>query len=242
MDYLLQRFDDHVVDVWKWVFEVLSVSHFKKLWIQLGFELPPSNALQTFAQEAVLNYHLYLSRKVFRQPSIQLIDLDIDHPLLSLWTNTFFYLDKLGYGDAVYQWGSRTHSNCRNENNQINHGLEIDRLLRDWASGLNDSFPFDGRDSLQAVILSDEAQYRQLGIQMKEIEHSPKNYWDRWVFNRLQVGAWIFIESDRILCIRKWNTIFDLLTPDEIKILENWLHQNLQKMGYLHFPPLVDFR
>ena len=249
MDYNLD-YPDEVIDIWSRVFEALSVGQFDLYWKDVGFPFPLPHDLQEIARNFVLAYLIDLGRSIPEQPSIQLRDAsNPDDPLVMIWNNTFQHLQKLGYADTVYRWGKQTYRNYDGQNNPVaDITTDWDGLLGRWT--LDPTYPeFIPLDlpeqivlKLQLIVIRNYAKSLQLRLRVEEVKQLRKNTWEQYAFEVLQVGSWLSNEARFVAGVAKWKTIFELLSDEEISMLEKWGEQQFEKMDIHRSIPLARFK
>jgi hypothetical protein len=92
--------------------------------------------------------------------------------------------------------------------------------------------------TIQTMILNHEAQILHFLEIVQGLEDVPSSIWEQFCRNTY---TWIKLEGRHRLNLKAWLQIYDLLSLDEIHILEEWMRQHQDDYSRLKVP-LPDFR
>lgn len=247
MRYILVS-SDEVTRVWLRAFEALSLTHFGEISKYLGFTAIFSDELRKCAKDfTLLYYQAYLGKLLPEQPSIQLLETTDENVIpLVIWRKTFSELQEIGYAERVYEWVKWLEKleNFQTDN-RINPISHWDSLLEDLSLDPTNiafaSLPLSTltKLSIEAIVLRETVKSHKACNHIAQIKRSSqKNTWEQYAFDVLGIDSWIAIQAQSIIHERKWKQLLNLLSDEEIKVLEEWGGQHFKKINIDRYPAL----
>jgi hypothetical protein len=103
-------------------------------------------------------------------------------------------------------------------------------------------FPLpDAAYLIQTIVLDHDAQMIQLIKITHEMKSASQSLWEDFLTRSHAKAAWLRSEGVHRLNLKAWLQIYDLLSLDEMHILEEWMRQHQDDYSRLKVP-LPDFR
>jgi hypothetical protein len=256
---------------WNYVFLTLSTRQFSQFYEKLDFPFNPPNDLREIAHDFVVTRESKLGNVLVETVSIDLLKgVSPNESYLKsykpLFENTFFYLEKRGYAEAVYKWGNQT---CNYYQNIYIEGLNaLCRLLRKWAilewskQPITSAHPLYSSEwqhliaKWQPIYINNLAPlelsvHASTALQKIILQHEIRRMEfeqildiinaaekSEWEKFALLEQIWIKNEGRFRIDLREWNMITDTLSDEEVLLLGHWAlqHRNQEHYHDLKFP------
>lgn len=98
---------------WNYIFRSLSIPQFSQVFESLRFPFSPTEKLRQLAHDFVIAFEINLGHPAPEAAFIDLLEgVSPSDPSAkrseALFTNTFSYLEKMGYAPLIYDWGRHT--------------------------------------------------------------------------------------------------------------------------------------
>lgn len=239
-------FDDDDSFFWQSLFEALSSDHFDSFSWHLGFPFNITDDIRLYAKDCAIIGSNCIGIKTPENSSIPITDLpkeNVDIFIAQLYQKTFLKFESLNHGIPLYEWGKAQIHKKNQYDRTIGFPSSLDGLLLKWAD--NDftdmliyfiplNLPYNLIQELKMIILKHQLRISSLSVKINRLEISMEHHigsykaWEVHLFCVRRVGTWVNNQVRLNLQIQQWQEVFNLLSNEQLIILEEWCYKNME--------------